>query len=381
MGGLAYRLNNFINTVQSRKLLFLPSNQESHFFNSRNQVLFKSRITYERTVCDRISRVRQYLNAVLLSLDSIRTLRWISKYCAIRLLYGFGLSASIAFNLFPKILERSDKVVIDIFETELFYTLLENLSLPQGLLKTVDRLSYRRFFDSPNLSFFCLTRAMKRCLTRDLGFPADKVIVMYDTIDPNIYRAPQTFEDKMRHPKIIFMGDIYARDGVDVAVQALAVVKKKIPDIRLVITGKGPALPDVLRLGKRLGVSRNLEFTGWMEFGDLMHLLEGVLIGLVPFTDNLANRIVIPRKAFEYMAAGVPVVASNLEAMRELIDDRNNGLLVSPDAPDELAQRILDLMETRQFYDSIQLNATKRIYQHNYDVQQRVQEYFGSPSG
>ncbi len=107
-----------------------------------------------------------------------------------------------------------------------------------------------------------------------------------------------------------------------------------------------------------------------------MELLQRSAIGLVPFRNLLANRIVIPRKTFEYMAAGVPVVASNLDAMREIIEHKKTGLLVTPENPYELADSILDLLSSQELYENIQSNARTRIINHNCDVQTNIEKVF-----
>jgi glycosyltransferase involved in cell wall biosynthesis len=201
---------------------------------------------------------------------------------------------------------------------------------------------------------------------------------MYQTADPGMYLEPHTFDEKMKEPTIVFMGDVYFRDGIDVAVKALKLVKKEMPKIKLVITGGGPYVPNVLSLARRLDVMEDIQLTGWLSFDDLLVLLQRAALGLVPWRDSLANRIVIPEKTYGYMAAGTPVVASKLKAIQEIIEHKKTGVLVTPEDPCELADGILSILGCRRFYEEIQSHARDAMLSHNRSVAKLTAEIFDS---
>jgi glycosyltransferase involved in cell wall biosynthesis len=76
-----------------------------------------------------------------------------------------------------------------------------------------------------------------------------------------------------------------------------------------------------------------------MPPGELARRLEHAAVAAVPLPDNLYSRaFTSPLKIFEAMAAGIPVVASDLPAIREVIRDGESGILVAPGDPAALAE-------------------------------------------
>jgi glycosyltransferase involved in cell wall biosynthesis len=240
----------------------------------------------------------------------------------------------------------------------------------------MDSMIYVPIFDAPNSTILSLTNTMKKYLIKHFYISSRKVRTVYDTIDPRIYRERYALSRKIKSPRLIFMGDVYYRDGVDVAVRALKTVIKQYPNTKLIITGTGPFLPEVLRLAKELDILENVESAGWLSFEELADLLSKVSIGLVPCRNLLINRLIIPRKTFEYMAAGVPTIASDLDAMREIIENGVTGLLVPPEDHCELAEAILKLLSSDKLYEKIQIRAKENIVQHNYRVQLGIRDVF-----
>jgi glycosyltransferase involved in cell wall biosynthesis len=131
-------------------------------------------------------------------------------------------------------------------------------------------------------------------------------------------------------PIVAYAGHLYTWKGVDLLLEALALV----PDVRGLIVGGHAAEPDLARvraLAERLGIAGRVTFTGMIEPARVAGLLRSAAILALPNPASaISNRFTSPLKLFEYMAAGRPIVASDLPSIREILHDERDALLVAP---------------------------------------------------
>lgn len=138
---------------------------------------------------------------------------------------------------------------------------------------------------------------------------------------------------------VAYAGHLYPWKGVDVLLQAVS----RVPSVRALVIGGHPGeadLPRLQRVARHLSLSQTM-FTGLVDPARVAALLRGADILVLP---NVETRIsagyTSPLKLFEYMAAGRPIVASDLPALREVLQDGVNAILVPPGDPDAMAAAI-----------------------------------------
>jgi glycosyltransferase involved in cell wall biosynthesis len=133
-----------------------------------------------------------------------------------------------------------------------------------------------------------------------------------------------------RPSRVLYAGQLYPWKGVDVLVEAMA----RIPDARLVILGGLPGELDLLRVRGRvreLGLEARTEMPGTVPQARVAEELARASVVAVPFLRSaMTERHTSPIKAFEAMAAGRPLVASDLPSTREFLREGENALLVPP---------------------------------------------------
>jgi glycosyltransferase involved in cell wall biosynthesis len=144
---------------------------------------------------------------------------------------------------------------------------------------------------------------------------------------------------------LLYFGALQPWQGVDTALRALA----RLEDVALVICAsvhRRQAKP-LRKLAERLGVADRVRWEFALPEPELARWREHALLSLAPLRDcsrNVAQGCA-PLKILESMAAAVPVVASDLPAVRELIADREHGRLVPADRPGELARAVRVLLD------------------------------------
>ncbi len=123
-----------------------------------------------------------------------------------------------------------------------------------------------------------------------------------------------------------FAGSLKAWHGVDVLVTAFKEVLKDEPRSMLLIVGTGP-MEDLLRTqAMGMGIGESVVFTGGVEHALIPTYLSAMDVAVAPFLD-IDSFYFSPIKLFEYMAAGVCVIASELGQIADVIEDGHEGLL------------------------------------------------------
>ncbi len=165
--------------------------------------------------------------------------------------------------------------------------------------------------------------------------------------DLNVKRTP--FEDIDRYT-IAFMGHLREGQGVGFLIDLLPDVIEKIPKARLLIIGTGPLENRLKEKAKWLGLSEHVVFTGYIEdHGDAQSLLSRCAIGIAPYEDNdrTYTRYTDPGKPKVYLAAGLPVIITNVPQIAYDIDRRKAGIVINYDRNDAV-KAIVDILSDKK---------------------------------
>jgi len=139
-------------------------------------------------------------------------------------------------------------------------------------------------------------------------------------------------------PILICVGRLARDKGFGTAVEALARLQRN--DVRLIVLGSGPELSRLERTAREAGVSARVDFLGSKPRAEVADHLAAADVFLFPTERDEAAPLV----PLEAMAAGLPVVASDIGRGAELIESGKNGLLVPPGQVDSLAEAIDSLL-------------------------------------
>lgn len=138
---------------------------------------------------------------------------------------------------------------------------------------------------------------------------------------------------------IAFTGRLVPHKGVDVIVQAL---RELPPDVVLLVIGAGPRLPDLVGLAARVGVSDRVRFCPSVDDDDLPRYLALAEMFVFPSQNRLEG---FGLAAAEAMAMGLPVIVADVPGVREIIEDRREGLLTEPLIASDVARKVRLLLD------------------------------------
>lgn len=173
------------------------------------------------------------------------------------------------------------------------------------------------------------------------GVPEERVRIAPDAVDP-LFLEPPPEGGVLRArlgigPDEYVVGtnsDLTRHEGLGTLLDAGAELRGRGVPVRLLLMGDGPERRTLQDRARKLGpADGGALFTGRVPH-DQLRAYQAVLdVFAVPRTDEPVCRLVPPFQAVGAMASGLPVVASDLAAMRELVESGVNGLLVPPDSP------------------------------------------------
>jgi L-malate glycosyltransferase len=166
------------------------------------------------------------------------------------------------------------------------------------------------------------------------GVRASKIVVARNGLDLDAFGA-RTYRQRPR--RILMTAGLRPIKGLDVLVQAAAHITAKVRDVEFIIVGEGPDREPALRQARDLGVADRFSFLGHRE--DVPALLSSADIFVLPSRSEA-----FPNAVLEAMAAGLPVVASAVGGIPEVVADGHTGRLVPPDDPSALARALVGMM-------------------------------------
>lgn len=150
---------------------------------------------------------------------------------------------------------------------------------------------------------------------------------------------------------LIYLGAVQPWQGIEVLFKALQFLAD-FDELKLVMCASGskPRLKYLVKLAQHLGVSEKIIWNINLRQSEVHKWLAHAKISLAPLTECARNLIqgCCPIKIIESMAFAVPVIASDIPVVRELLNHNENGRLVRPDRPAELARSIRILLSHPQ---------------------------------
>jgi glycosyltransferase involved in cell wall biosynthesis len=196
------------------------------------------------------------------------------------------------------------------------------------------------------------------------GVPDWKVATIANGIDLEQFpQAPR----RDRRRIITTVANLRPGKGHDVLLRAAARVLRRVPDACFQLVGDGPLRPELERLAVQLRISNNVIFTGHRD--DVPSILYNSDIFAFP-----SRMEAFPNGVIEAMAAGLPVVATKVGGIPELVEHERNGLLVGAGDDRALAIAILELIRRSTLADSLARTARRTVEMH-YSFEQMVSEF------
>jgi glycosyltransferase involved in cell wall biosynthesis len=194
------------------------------------------------------------------------------------------------------------------------------------------------------------------------GVPTEKLHILPHSIDTGAF-APN--ERVSKRYSAIFTGRLAPEKRIDVALRAFATVVDKLPSATLAVVGDGPLAASLQRLSAELGIDQSVGFLGHRD--DIVGLLQSSKVFVLS-----SEREGLSFSLIEAMCCGVVPVSTNVGAASEVVTHGENGFLVRVGDPEEVADRILELLKDDREYARMSGNATRVREDYGFGAATRV---------
>lgn len=209
------------------------------------------------------------------------------------------------------------------------------------------------------------------------GITANKIRVIPNGVDLNIFTSGLNTKNFQNHAcdlnillnsqqmlQIIYFGTLSPWQGVNLAVESLALINREFPAYLTVIgQARDYQIKTIKQLALKLGVGDKLNILPPMPQTQLVEHIHASDVILAPLTPNDRNLVqgCCPLKILEGMATGIPIIASDLPVVRELGEDGVHFLLVKSGSAKSIKDAVLCLHNDRELGTRLALNARQRI--------------------
>jgi len=201
------------------------------------------------------------------------------------------------------------------------------------------------------------TQEMKRRIENLVGAGKKKIYVVYNGVDIDLFNADKysKYRRVTGKKRILFVGGLRKIKGVKYLIMAMGHVLKKTTDVELTIVGDGPQLGFLKRLVQSLNIQGYIRFVGRVEHEEIpMYMIRSDIFVLPSLYEGLPNVII------EALAMGLPVIATRVGGVPEIIQDGVNGYLVEPRDVLNLANKICLLLLDDKRREGIRNNNLKK---------------------
>lgn len=235
-----------------------------------------------------------------------------------------------------------------------------------------------RWFLSSTRAIIALSRSHADYLERVDGIEPGKITIIENGIVPELYNRTslegltalrQELGITADHKVVIMVAGLRPEKAHESVIEAAKTLTSDRPSLKFLIVGDGPRRHELEEMTERLGVRGDVIFLGERnDIPDLLHLANVLVLPSHPAVETL------PLAIMEAMAAGVPVVASRVGSVPDMIVDGVNGKLISPANSRELAVAIADLLDNPALAHTI-ADAGRRTVHDRYTLEKMILNY------
>jgi glycosyltransferase involved in cell wall biosynthesis len=183
---------------------------------------------------------------------------------------------------------------------------------------------------------------------------------------PEEYKQMQT--RKSKNPTVMYLGSLFSIMGIQLAIQAMPLVLRRLPKAQFVIVGKGDYEQVLRTLVRELGLEDTVTFEYYHTRKDNIRRLFSATIGVAPYTyDDASYKFYCdPTKVKEYFAAGLPVVITDVPDVSKIISKAPMGITVKYDTK-EFADGVISLLTNPSLYARCRKNIDEYIKQYSWN--------------
>jgi glycosyltransferase involved in cell wall biosynthesis len=257
----------------------------------------------------------------------------------------------------PKVLTVHTLEIVEGRETEI-------VGLQSIAIKAFSKLSFtneRKIINSADV-YTTVSKSVAKEIIRYCGVKK-QINIIGNGVDIKFF-VPKKDEAKVcsvaRVPYVLYVGRLGYRKGLFNLVASAKYICEKLPEAYFILIGRGPLEAKLKHLVRMMNLDNNFSFLGFVSEKELLRYYQNAAIFILP-----SDYEGLPTTLLEAMACGLPVIATHVDGVPEVITDGINGFLVPKKDPKSIANAALKLLANTELRNKIGNNASERIKENN----------------
>ena len=175
-------------------------------------------------------------------------------------------------------------------------------------------------------------------IVNEYGVTPEKISIVPNGVDLSLFNGSR----KKNPKKVVFAGAMYYHRGLDVLLEAIPKIIRKIPDAKFILLGSGNELEKLKEIVLEKNLESSVEFKGWIDRENIPQNISDASIGIGPLRLTDVTSRALPIKVLEYMAVSLPIVAQKGTLPDDVLVNGKNGYFV--DGSKDLSEKISSLL-------------------------------------
>jgi glycosyltransferase involved in cell wall biosynthesis len=159
---------------------------------------------------------------------------------------------------------------------------------------------------------------------------------------------------------ITYIGGFDYHRGIDILLESLTFLSG-LKDLKLCLIGKGKNLNELKDKINKLNISDKVDFIGWIHSNKLPNYFKLSSIGIIPHLKSVQTDNSSPNKLFQYMAMSVPVISTNCNSLKRMVNESECGLIYEYDNAQDLADKVIQLYKNEKLKKEMGENGKKAV--------------------
>jgi glycosyltransferase involved in cell wall biosynthesis len=210
--------------------------------------------------------------------------------------------------------------------------------------------------------------ATKKIVINEYNVKAENISIIPNGVNLSLF----DLEIKKNPKKIVFAGAMYYHRGLDILLEAISLVIKKIPDAKFVLLGSGSEMDKLKNIVIKNKLENSVEFKGWIKREEIPKNIGDASIGIGPLRLTDVTSRALPIKVLEYMAVSLPIIAQKGTLPEDILIDGKNGYFI--DGKMDLAEKLILLLNDTKKINS--MGKQSKIMVQKFEWTQIINKFF-----
>ena len=229
------------------------------------------------------------------------------------------------------------------------------------IFKIIDGLIYHRY-----VKIICISKQVQNSLIKWVPKIKEKIEIIPNGIPMN---SKSNDNPLMKKYDVLFVGRLVQQKGIIFLLEAVSILQKKYKKIiRVAVVGDGPLKKELIKVCEELKIKDSVEFLGFQR--DVDQIMRSSRVLVLPSLWEGFGLVLL-----EAMKNKLPIIATNVGGIPEIITDGHEGILVPKENPKILANSINRLLENSKLRNQFIQNAYKKVQNH-YSIEKYTHNMF-----